>query len=175
MEPECAVCLRDYLKDEVLPVTLLCGHTFCRRCTRMLTEHNKRYDTGQFNDTTCPLCKQTTHVAACACHELPQPDNLILHLLEKPSKPVLCRSCLLPFNETLRYPTALLCGCSYCASCVTQLSVPSTTQMLTFRCEACQLNSSVEAGESLCKNFAALDLLKTHGHLASGHSEPEPL
>src|SRR3990167_6026228 len=64
-EFECSLCMKILYQ----PVTIYCGHTFCRSCLVRTLDHS----------TKCPLCRQVVHIDANAA-----PTNVVLQsILEK--------------------------------------------------------------------------------------------
>lgn len=49
-ELECSLCLKLFFE----PVTLACGHTFCRACIARCLDH----------DDKCPLCREVFYIDA---------------------------------------------------------------------------------------------------------------
>lgn len=49
---ECAVCFLPYTENIRCPISLTCGHTFCRLCVDQLTSNNY-----QQQRVKCPTCR----------------------------------------------------------------------------------------------------------------------
>jgi len=50
---ECAICYEKY-NENLLPMVLLCGHSFCTECTKKLENRES---------IKCPMCKKITAIA----------------------------------------------------------------------------------------------------------------
>lgn len=126
----CSVCLGDLQN----PLSLHCGHTFCRECL-----HNS-FDKSELNQ--CPLCRSP----ACTSTLLPDElipevqkiysvegtqgtaDSLNSALLEQLPSIIICLDCgLTPIN-----PVVLPCQHMFCSSCLQK----SLEEELV--CPACQ-------------------------------------
>ncbi|MGH0183848.1 UNVERIFIED_CONTAM: hypothetical protein FKN15_013079 [Acipenser sinensis] len=91
-ELDCVVCYHRYHGLVRRPRQLLCGHTFCSLCLKLLL--GAREETGSTGSTegsplygvTCPLCRRVTPVPDTSVRHLPE-NQRILELLSCQSPP----------------------------------------------------------------------------------------
>jgi len=65
---ECSICYEKY-SNEKIPMLLLCGHTFCCDCMKIMMENYS---------VSCPLCKKMTIISLGANHSDKFPNDLLL-------------------------------------------------------------------------------------------------
>uniref|UniRef100_A0A452IB91 RING-type E3 ubiquitin transferase n=1 Tax=Gopherus agassizii TaxID=38772 RepID=A0A452IB91_9SAUR len=132
-EATCPVCL-EYFTE---PVSLECGHNFCRACIRQCWE-------GSDTDMSCPQCSETVQQRnlrpnrqLCELRKLklslllsPEGTMAAENPMESLQKEATCPVCLEYFTE----PVSLECGHNFCRACIRQCWEGSDTDMSCPQC-----------------------------------------
>ncbi|KAM9329463.1 uncharacterized protein PAF06_002820 [Gastrophryne carolinensis] len=105
-ELECSICLSDYTD----PVTLKCGHNFCRVCIDRVLETQKRY--GKYS---CPQCREEFQERPALQSNITLRnimENVMVTKLEQNSFGIFCTYCI--DSPVPAVKSCLLCEASLC-------------------------------------------------------------
>eukprot|EP01001_Neometanema_parovale_P006405 NODE_2768_length_1346_cov_111.376942_g2630_i0.p1 GENE.NODE_2768_length_1346_cov_111.376942_g2630_i0~~NODE_2768_length_1346_cov_111.376942_g2630_i0.p1 ORF type:complete len:393 (+),score=37.25 NODE_2768_length_1346_cov_111.376942_g2630_i0:111-1289(+) len=135
LQPKCISCEQTYLREDITPHLLTCGHSLCGGCVAEKTDKEK-------DEVVCPVDESRTAVSAVkinyALEDVERPADTcnaaevpISELAEQIG--VVCRICMEEYSQE-RLPYALPCGHTFCGVCIRSMFTPDGKLPCPNRC-----------------------------------------